>query len=86
MSAALTYIRPENTDEEIEWEAINAAEWKLVDNHDEIYMYESLGFDGSLALVFADDEASKNEDWSQIYLAQFLDLDGEEWVWYWPNG
>ena len=86
MSAALTYIRPENTNATIEWEAITAAEWDMVDQHDEIFLYASDDFEGSLALVFADDEASKNEDWGLIYLAQFLNLDGEEWVWYWPNG
>ena len=86
MSAVLFDIAPDDDYEpEIEWEAINAASWKLVDQIEDTFLYESLGFDGELSLVFADSEAATDEDWGRIYLAVFTEA-GREWVWYWPNG
>ena len=71
---------------EIEWEAINAAaNWRLVDRIDDVFLYESLGFDGELALIFADRRAAREQDWDRIYQAVFSEC-GREWVWHWPNG
>ena len=90
MSAALTYIRPEDIDIEIEWDAINAARWTLVEHirppeTEDVFIYESPGFDGELTIIFADDHAARKQNWQRIARAIFTDADGER-VWYWPNG
>ena len=63
----------------ITWEQVAAAEWDLVDQHEEIFLYASDDFEGSLAVVFSDDETA-------IDLAQFVDVYGREWIWHYPEG
>ena len=70
---------------EVEWEAINAASWRLIDQIEGCLLYESTDFDGELAIIFANDEAAGDEDWDRIYEATYTDANGE-WVWNWPNG